>query len=385
MPGRCMKNVAIKLARANAGRAAACPGPSPMCFQRALRRLCLSLCALSLVLIAGCKASTDRPIGAKISIRPPLGLPEVPYPKDNPPTAETIALGRRLFYDTRLSRDATIACATCHNPRFAFSDGTAFSHGVGGAPGVRNAPTVLNAAYLPMQFWDGRAISLEEQSASPIADPVEMDQKHTVSVFRLNADPVYREMARKAFGSALLNLTRVEKSIASFERTLLSGDSPFDRYQYRGDKNALTPAQVRGLAVFVDPHRGNCVACHTLQDHYALFSDGKFHNIGVSVRDDGTFADAGRYHQTKVVTDTGAFRTPPLRNVALTAPYMHDGSVKTLKEVVDFYAGKGNSNPYLDKEMQQIQLNNQERADLVEFLKSLTGSMPPNSGPPARE
>jgi cytochrome c peroxidase len=256
---------------------------------------------------------------------------------------------------------------------------------VGGAIGVRNAPTILNAAFLRFQFWDGRASSLEQQAASPISDPIEMAEQSDVSLGELNADPTYRAMAAKAFGSPSLDLVRIEKSLASFERTLLSGDSAFDRYRYGGDPGALSPAQVRGLAVFEDPHRGNCASCHTLHQHYALFTDGKFHNIGVAVRGDGSFADVGRYHETKIATDTGAFRTPTLRNVALTAPYMHDGSLKTLKDVVDYYAGGGNSNPFLDKEMLKIRLTAQDRSDLVEFLQSLTGTMPPNSGPPGKE
>ena len=246
---------------------------------------------------------------------------------------------------------------------------------------MRNAPTVLNAAYLPVQFWDGRALSLVDQSGFPMADQREMSQNHTLSVFRLNADPAYRILTRRAFGSSMLNMVRVEKAIASFERTLLSGNSPFDRYQYAGDKSALTPSQVRGLAIFLDPTRGNCAVCHTIGPSSALFTDGKFHNIGVGVRDDGTLADAGRFVQTNTPSDTGAFRTPTLRNIALTAPYMHDGSEKTLKEVVDFYAGKGNSNPNLDPEMKKINLSGQDRLDLVEFLKSLTGTMPAHGGP----
>jgi cytochrome c peroxidase len=339
--------------------------------------------ALTLTIVGevGCKSHGDFPIGVPVPIAVPLGLPPEPYPRDNPPTQETIALGRKLFYDHRLSRDNSISCASCHDPEKAFADTRPLSLGVAGATGVRNAPTVLNAAYLPAQFWDGRALSLEDQAAFPMADQREMSQNHTLSVFRLNADPAYRVLTRLAFGSPMLNMVRVEKAIASFERTLLSGDSPFDRYEYDGDKTALTPSQVRGLAIFVDPTRGNCAVCHTIGSNSALFTDGKFHNIGVGVRDDGTITDLGRLLQTAAQSETGAFRTPTLRNVALTAPYMHDGSEKTLKEVVDFYAGKGNSNPHLDSEMQKINLSGQDRIDLVEFLKSLTGTMPQHARP----
>jgi cytochrome c peroxidase len=360
-----------------------------LCNPRLLIRQTIAL-AMSLTgllgLSSGCKGPvSERPIGAVVTIKAPLGLPPVPFPTDNPPTAETIALGRRLFYDVRLSQDNSVACASCHNPSLGFADGLGVSRGVGGTTGIRNAPTVANAAYLPLQFWDGRAASLEEQAASPIADPVEMNQTHEVSVSKLAPDSLYQTMLTKAFGSKDVTIGRVEKALASFERTILSGNSAFDRYEYGGDPKALTPAQIRGLALFKDPHKGNCAACHTIDTRYALFTDGKFHNIGAGVGDDGKFKDIGRYHETRMETDQGAFKTSTLRNVANTGPYMHDGSLKTLKDVVDFYAGGGNSNSYLDKEIRVIQLSGQERADMVEFLKSLTGEMPPNAGPPGKE
>jgi cytochrome c peroxidase len=339
-----------------------------------------------LALLVGCGSSgNDRPIGAVVEIRAPLGLPPVPIPSDNPPTKETIALGRRLFYDRHLSRDQTVSCASCHDTAKAFSDGRAVSLGVDSAKGVRNAPTLLNVAYLPVQFWDGRAPTLEKQMAIPMQDHLEMSLNPATLLFRLNIDATYRSMAEKAFGSPTLDMARVEKAIASFERTLLSGASPFDRFYFGGDKSALTPSQIRGLLVFQDSGRGNCVVCHTIGKDHALFTDGKFHNIGVGVRDDESIADKGRFGQTAAASDTGAFLTPTLRNVALTAPYMHDGSEQTLERVVDYYAGHGNSNPYLDPEMAKIHLSAQEKADLVEFLKSLTGTMPQQVGPPAKE
>lgn len=306
-------------------------------------------------------------------------------PADNPPTVETIALGRKLFYDTRLSKDNTLSCASCHNPNIGFTDGRAIARGIGGALGIRNAPTLLNAAYSPLQFWDGRASSLEVQSAFPIADPVEMDQPHNVSVAKIRKDPVYQAEFARAFGPGPITLPLIEKSLASFERTLLSGNSPFDQYQYGGNKQALTPAAIRGLAIFRDPNRGNCAVCHTIEPHYALFTNGTFHNIGAGVNAEGEITDLGRFDQTKVVAQKGMFKTPTLRNVALTAPYMHDGSLKTLKDVVDFYAGGGNSNPYLDKDIKPLHLSAQDRADLVAFLESLTGEKPPNAGPPGKD
>lgn len=326
--------------------------------------------------LSGCRSHQDVPIGKHITPIVPLGLPPLTIPKDNPLTEESIALGRSLFFDFRLSQDNTVSCASCHSPAKAFADGRRVSTGVAGTLGVRNAPTLLNAAYLKTLFWDGRAASLEDQSGSPMQNSLEMHQNHMLTVFRVNADPEYRVMASKAFGSPSLDLVRVERAIAAFERTLLSGDSPFDRYQYGGEKSALTASQIRGLATFQDPARGNCASCHTILDRYALFTDNKFHNLGVGVAEDGSFSDSGRFQLTGNPSDRGAFRTPTLRNVALTAPYMHDGSEKTLKQVVDFYAGKGNSNPNLDPEMQKIHLSDQDRSDLVEFLKALNGTQP---------
>jgi cytochrome c peroxidase len=347
--------------------------------------VCCTLLA-TIVSIVGCKRNiSDSPVGKTIPIPVPLGLPSVTFPADNPPTAETIALGRKLFYDTKLSQDNSTACATCHNPTFEFTDALKTSRGVRGMTGTRNAPTVVNAAYLPLQFWDGRAVSLEEQAAGPIADPVEMNQTHEVSVSKLNADPAYAPMFLKAFGSDTITIGRIQKALASFERTLLSGNSAFDRYEFGGDKQALTPAQIRGLALFLSPTKGNCAACHIVNSRYALFTDGKFHNLGEGVGEDGGFKDVGRFNQTKIAADQGAFKTPTLRDVANTAPYMHDGSLKTLKEVVDFYAGGGNSNPELDKEIRVIQLSGRERSDLVEFLQSLTGELPANVGPPGKD
>jgi cytochrome c peroxidase len=334
----------------------------------------------------GCrKPGTDKPIGKVVTIVPPLGLPPVPIPADNPPTAETISLGRKLFYDPRLSKNNTLSCASCHNPFIGFSDGRAVAMGFGGAAGVRNAPTILNAAYSPVQFWDGRASSLEAQSAFPLANPLEMNQPHDVSVSKIRKDPEYQQQFARAFGPGSVTLDLIEKSLASFERTLLSGNSPFDKYEYGGEKHALSESAIRGLQIFRDPARGNCTACHTIGDHYALFTDGKFHNIGASVNSSGDLTDFGRFAATKIESEKGQFKTPTLRNVALTAPYMHDGSMKTLRDVVDFYAGGGNSNPNLDKEMKPLHLSAQDRADLVAFLESLTGDMPKNAGPPGKD
>ncbi len=328
-----------------------------------------------------------RPIGTPIQITAPLGLPPVPIPADNPPTAETVALGRRLYYDTALSVDNSVSCASCHSPQSGFCDGRPVSTGVRGQKGARNAPTVINAAYYTTQFWDGRAPSLEQQAGGPMANPIEMGHTLQGVEQKLNANASYRADFKKAFGSDVITIEMVEKAIASFERTIVSGNSPFDRYMYGGDNKALSASAKRGLEVFRNPKKGNCAVCHTIEDNYALFTDNKFHNLGVGAKLGMTgeveLADLGRFKVTNVDADKGAFKTPSLRNIALTAPYMHDGSDKNLKEVIDFYIGAGNSNPYRDKEIHSLDfLTGQERADLQEFLKSLTGDMPPNVGPP---
>jgi cytochrome c peroxidase len=323
-----------------------------------------------------------RPIGKVVEIKAPLGLPPVPIPADNPPTAETIALGRRLYYDTILSMDRTISCATCHGPKNGFTDGLPVSTGIKGQKGGRSAPSVINAAYYTTQFWDGRAASLEEQAAGPVANAIEMGHTLAGVEERLNADPSYKADFEKAFGPRRITYDMVAKSIATFERTVLSGNSPFDRYMYGGDKKAMTPAQIRGLEIFRNAKKGNCAVCHTIEEKWATFSDSKFHNIGVGVSD-GVPKDLGRFEITKVDADRGAFKTPTLRNITQTGPYMHDGSEKTLEDVRDFYIGAGNSNQWRDKEIKELDyLTGQERADLIAFLQALTGELPPDVGPP---
>jgi cytochrome c peroxidase len=320
--------------------------------------------------------ATEKPIGAIVEVRTPLGLPALQTPPDNPITAETVALGRKLFHDPRLSMNDMVACSSCHNSQQGFADGRKTSLGVDGKTGTRNAPTVLNAAHAKVQFWDGRASSLEEQAAGPISNPVEMNQGHDVCVAKLESDPGYKADFQNAFGPGPITIGKVQKALASFERTLISGNSAFDRYEFGGDKAALSAAAVRGLAIFKDPKRGNCVTCHTIEKTHAVFADGKFHNLGVGVNAEGELTDLGRFDQTHIESDKGAFKTPTLRNIAQTAPYMHDGSFKTLRDVVDFYAGGGNSNEHLDKEMKPLNLTRNERDDLVAFLESLTGEAP---------
>lgn len=332
-------------------------------------------------------AAPAKPTGTVVEVTAPLGLPPVPIPEDNPPTAETITLGRKLYYDPILSVDKTVSCASCHHPDFGFSDGKSVSEGVEGKTGTRNSPTVINAAYFTTQFWDGRAPSLEKQAEGPVQNPVEM--AHTLEGVEreLRADPDYRAEFKQAFGTDRITYEMVEKAIASFERTVLSGNSPFDRYSYGGDETALSESAKRGFEVFRDPEKGNCAACHTVGEEYALFTDNKFHNLGAGVEQTVTgeaeLTDLGRFEVTQEEADKGAFKTPSLRNIAQTAPYMHDGSLQTLKDVIDFYVGGGNSNPHLDQEIHLLDhLTGQEREDLLAFLESLTGEFPYEVGPP---
>jgi cytochrome c peroxidase len=322
------------------------------------------------------------PIGNPVTIKTPLGLPPVPIPPDNPPTAETIQLGRRLYYDPILSVDNTVSCATCHSPKAGFADPKPVSTGVQGKKGGRNSPTVLNSAYFHEQFWDGRAPSLEKQAEGPVQNPVEMANTLQNAVDKLNADPSYREQFAQAWGPGPITYEMVEKSIASFERTIIAGNSPFDRWKYGHDENAVSASAKRGFVVFTSPAKGNCAACHTVGAKYALFTDNKFHNIGVGV-DFGNFTDEGLFAVTHNPADRGKFKTPSLRNIAQTAPYFHDGSLKDLKQVIDFYIGAGNSNENLDKNIRVLDfLSGQERADLQAFLESLDCDIPPDVGPP---
>lgn len=321
-----------------------------------------------------------------VVIPAPLGLSRVVFPADNPPTASTIALGRRLFFDPLLSSDRTIACATCHDPDKGFTDNKAVSTGVQNQAGTRSAPSLINSAYSSSLFWDGRAPSLEAQVEGPITNPIEMANTVEEVVARLEADRNYRQSFEKAWGTEEITFEMVSKSIASFEHTILNGDSPFDRYYYGGDKSALSPSAQRGLKVFVDARKGNCAACHTIGKSYALFTDQKFHNLGIGANTDGSLTDPGRFAETQNDADMGSFKTPSLRGVIWTAPYMHDGSVPTLKDVIDHYIGGGNSNPHLDKRIHVLDfLSGPERRDLLEFVKSLSGPMPLNVGRPEND
>ncbi|MBI4421556.1 MAG: c-type cytochrome [Gemmatimonadetes bacterium] len=308
-------------------------------------------------------ATRDRPFFSTL----PLGVkPTLPVPAANPITREKVELGGRLFFDQRLSRDGSVACATCHVPEHAFSDGRPFAIGIGGAVGRRNAPTLLNRAYGGSFFWDGRAPTLEEQALLPMMSPLELGNTHEEIVRRLGVNRDYRRRFARAFNDRRITIERVATAIASFERTLVSGDSPLDRFLLLGDSAALTPAARRGLELFHG--KAHCVVCHD----GVFFTDEHFHNTGIAWRN-GAFADSGRFSVTGRSDDLGAFKTPTLRDVALTAPYMHDGSVATLEDVLEFYDDGGRRNPHLDAALRPLGLRADERAALVAFLRSLTG------------
>ena len=265
-----------------------------------------------------------------------------------------------------LSVNGSISCAFCHVPTDGYADPKPVSLGVGGKRGGRNAPPVLNAAYFPLQFWDGRAGSLEEQALGPLTNPVEMANPNDRSiVMRLRRIREYRIWFMRVYGSPV-TIDHVAEAISAFERTLVTPDSPYDRYMM-GDKNALTSSQKRGLALFRGKAR--CAICH----NGALMSDFSYHNLGVP-QTGPLRIDVGRYAVTHDPADKGKFRTPTLRNVALTAPYMHDGSLGTLKDVVDFYDRGGGKSPFVkDALIVPLRLTPSEKKDLVNFLKSLTG------------
>ncbi len=333
----------------------------------------------------------------------PAGQTLAAVPPDNPQTAEKVALGQKLFFDGRLSVDGTVACATCHDPGRAFTDGRATSIGVQSRSGQRNAPTVLNALYNKTQFWDGRAKTLEDQAAFPIVNPVEMGQPDLeAAVKALAAWPEYQQAFQQIFGRPL-NGQDLVRAIASYERTLTSFDSPFDRF-LAGDEKAIDQSAKRGWVLFND--RARCNKCHALPDEtpdLTNFKDDDFHNIGVLIVrhrvgplahkaeklvDSGNALDVdraaiqtdmsalGRFLVTKQQADIASFKTPGLRNVLVTAPYFHDGSHQTLWDVLDHYnKGAGLRDPWLDQDIQPLGLRESELDDLVAFMASLTSDV----------
>lgn len=353
----------------------------------------------------------------------PLGLPPVPVPVNNPESAAKNALGDKLFNDTRFSRTGDVSCATCHAAEKAFTDSPLqTSEGINKLRGTRNAPTVANAAYNATQFWDGRSADLEDQSQHPFVNPVEMGlPNHEPILDIVRKDKGYRRMFREAFDLKpdQIEMLHVQAAIASFERTLVFGDSPFDRYYFGGDQTAMSEAAVRGFEVFLN--QGRCVSCHTIEQDHAVFTDHRFHNVGaginriqddvpryvdaflaaksrgvdvdVAVLSDPNSSELGRFAIEEQFDGLGAFKTPTMRNIALTAPYFHDGSAVTLRDVVVHYNNGGVAqegdpvNDFLSGGIRPLNLTDQQIDDLVAFMEALTspdfmpgGRFAPDSG-----
>jgi cytochrome c peroxidase len=297
-------------------------------------------------------------------------LSPVIVPLDNPQSSLKILLGKQLYYDTRLSKDNTISCATCHNPAMGWSDAGPTSKGIGGQFGGRRAPPVSNAAYAPLQFWDGRAFNLEAQAKGPIANPIEMGNTHEAMIRSVQDIPGYIKEFEEVFGSSTITLDMVANAIAAYERTIVTTDSPFDRY-IRGDEEALTLQEKQGLEIFNG--KGHCTACHW----GGYFSDGRFHNLGVAPTDSSK-PDEGRFVVTKNAGDKGKFKTPTIRDVALRPPYMHNGSEKTLEDVVDLYNKGGRiKDANLSPLIVPLGLTEEEKKALVAFMtRAMTSTNP---------
>lgn len=289
----------------------------------------------------------------------PKGLPELKYPQENPQTQAKIRLGQQLYFDPRLSADDSISCASCHDPAKGWSNDAPVATGIRQQKGGRSAPTIINSAFNAFQFWDGRAATLEEQALGPIQNPIEMGMKLEDVVAKLNKIEGYRQQFREVFGTEVTE-EGIARAIAAYERTVLSGDAPYDRFA-AGDKSVLSEAAQRGMKLFFG--KAHCSACHSGPN----FTDNAFHNIGVGMGKDDY--DKGREALSKLEGDRGSFKTPTLREIGRTAPYMHDGSLKTLEDVVQHYNKGGHGNDYLDEEIYALKLNDQEVADLVAFLK----------------
>ncbi len=349
------------------------------------------------------KPENHAPLTVELPAGLALGADGIKIPADNPLTRAKVELGRQLFFDPRLSGDASVSCATCHDPQFGYGKNTQFGVGIRELTGDRNSPASYNRILSDVQFWDGRAATLEEQAKGPIANPIEMENTHEACVAQLNKIEGYKLQFAKIFPEEGLNIETVAKAIAAFERVIVTDTSPADHYEallsfekaykdyvndpkgfeedepeafkeYLNLKKAVATAKVsdsakRGRDLFFS-EKSNCTACHV----GANFTDEKFHNIGVGM--DKKMADLGRYIVTKDEKDKGAFKTPTIRNVAQTAPYMHDGSQKTLEEVVEWYAKGGHPNPHLSDKIKKLDLTAQDKQDLVEYMKALTGDFP---------
>lgn len=312
----------------------------------------LLFCLLTLLSIPAPLALANEPLGTP-------DLDDIEYPDDEPHSTEEIELGKVLFFDKRLSSNQLQSCATCHNPDLGFGDGLKTSMGTLGKPVDRNAPHIYNLAWNVTFFWDGRAATLEEQALGPIEAAGEMNLSLDEAVKRLSAVPYYRDSFAKVYGSDEITAELIGRAIAAFERTLNSINAPFDQY-IAGNTSAMSPAAIRGLEVFKG--KGNCMDCHDGPN----FTDNSFHHIGVVGK------DVGREAITQDPTMHKAFKTPGLRNVTLTAPYMHDGSEATLMDVIEFYNRGGDDKKGISNLIKPLNLTEQEKTDLLAFMGALT-------------
>lgn len=351
---------------------------------------CMAVLAWGGTALAGEASPPKLPIGVSAA------LYDISVPPDRKPTPERVALGEKLFNDKRLSADDSVSCATCHDPKRAFTDGRATSVGIKNQVGQRNSPTVLNALFAATQFWDGRAGTLEEQAMLPILNPIEMGMPSSEAVVaKVKGIPEYRTEFQKVFGREP-NYDDLAAAIAAFERMQFSGNARFDRF-LAGNAKAINASEKRGWALFNGKAR--CNTCHAGNAVSPLFSDQKFHNIGIAAHKqdfsklaaealkivrtgdekqidelalETKFSELGRFLVTKNENDIGGFKTPTLRNVGVTGPYMHDGSLTTLWDVIDHYNKGGIANPFLDGGMQRLGLTEPEIDDLVAFMFALT-------------
>ena len=299
-------------------------------------------------------------------IETPSGFPKMNIPSNNPMTVEGVALGKKLFHDKILSGNGMQACASCHLQSSAFSDTNQFSTGIDGFFGDRNASTIVNAGWNNANFWDGRVTSLEDQAHDPVVNPIEMNDTWMNVENKLNANDEYPALFKNAFNIDYIDSNHIVMAIAQFERTLISANSKFDKY-LRGEAQ-LTASELGGYAIF-NTEKGDCFHCHGTQ----MFMDNSFHNNGL---DPEPFTDLGLGKITHNASDNGKFKTPTLRNIEFSAPYMHDGRFSTLEEVVEHYNSGGEYSSTVDPLMKKLgvglQLTNQEKQDLVAFLKTLT-------------
>lgn len=291
---------------------------------------------------------------------------QAPYPEGNKPTKERIELGKMLFFDPRLSGDKNMSCATCHNPSLGWSDGLPTAKGVKSKVLPRATPTIVNTAFNPLQMWDGREKTLESQALGPIKSKDEMNMDLTTLIVFLKSSKIYSMAFKKAYPDEPINDATIAKALASFERTVISNKSSFDRW-IAGETNAMSQQQIKGFKLFVDPQKGNCEVCHSAPN----FTDNGFHNLGLVSFGEET-PDLGRYEQKPIGLMKGAFKTPTLRDVELTAPYFHDGSSATLHDVVKYYVKGGQVTTNLSPNFKPANLTDQEIDALIAFMKALT-------------